>query len=295
MGNACPMIDAVNRTLEAMLQDVPGCPSTLHDAMAYSLLASGKRLRPRLVMLACAAAGGGEEAALPAAAAVEMVHTYSLIHDDLPAMDDDDLRRGRPTCHKEFGEAMAILAGDALLTLAFHTLAKHYPAKTAAGCIVELSAGAGAGGMVGGQVLDVAWENRQDGGIAELEAVHAAKTGALFRACLRIGGWVAYGEHPGGPDSQSMVALEQYGRAFGLMFQITDDLLDVEGDASETGKRVGKDAGRGKLTYPGLLGVDESRRLAQQLCQQAEAAIAAMGDTAERLISLARSVCQRDR
>jgi geranylgeranyl diphosphate synthase, type II len=295
VGYADPMIADVNRTLEEMLHNVPGCPSTLHEAMAYSLLASGKRLRPRLVMLACAAAGGGEEAALPAAAAVEMVHTYSLIHDDLPAMDDDDLRRGRPTCHKKFGEAMAILAGDALLTLSFHTLATHYPAKTAAGCVVELSKGAGAGGMVGGQVLDLAWENRQDGGNVELEAVHAAKTGALYRACLRIGCWVAQGERPGGPDVKVMAALEEYGRAFGLMFQITDDLLDVEGDASAAGKRVGKDAGRGKLTYPGLLGVDESRRLAQQLCQQAESAIAPIGWTAERLADLARSVCNRDR
>ncbi len=295
MTNADPMIEAINRTLKDSLHQVPACPSRLHEAMAYSLLASGKRLRPRLVMLACAAAGGGELTALPAAAAVEMVHTYSLIHDDLPAMDDDDLRRGRPTCHKAFGEALAILAGDALLTLAFHVLAKQYPAKTAAGCIVELSSGAGAGGMVGGQVLDLAWENRQDGGIAELESVHAAKTGALFTACLRIGGWVAQGERRDGPDANALSALDEYGRAFGLMFQITDDLIDVEGDAAVAGKRLGKDAGRGKLTYPGLLGVNESRRLAQQLCQRAEAAIEPLGPPAVRLGELAHSVCQRDR
>jgi geranylgeranyl diphosphate synthase type II len=293
--NADPIIGAVNRTLEELLRNVPGCPSVLHDAMAYSLLAAGKRLRPRLVILACAASGGDESAALPAAAAVEMVHTYSLIHDDLPAMDDDDLRRGRPTCHKAFGEATAILAGDALLTLAFHTLGNKYPAKTAAGCVVELAAGAGANGMVGGQVLDLAWENRQDGGIAELEAIHATKTGALFRACLRMGGWVAQGERPNGPDDKITGAFDEFGRSFGLMFQITDDLLDVEGDALSAGKRVGKDARRGKLTYPGLLGVDESRQLAQQLCQRAVAAVAPLGTQAERLCDLARSVCHRDR
>lgn len=295
MGNANQMIEAIDRTLEGLLAGVAGCPTLLRDAMAHSLMAGGKRLRPRLLMLACGATGGNEAQSLPAAAAVEMVHTYSLIHDDLPAMDDDDLRRGRPTCHKVFGEAMAILAGDGLLTLAFHTLANNYPAKTAASCVVELSTGAGPDGMVAGQALDLAWENRQDGGIAELEAVHRAKTGALFRACLRMGAIVAQAEQPGGPNPMALAALDGYGRAFGLMFQITDDVLDVVGEAKAAGKRVGKDAGRGKLTYPGLLGLDESRRLAQELCQQAETAVASLGPPAEPLVALARSVCQRDR
>src|SRR5262245_17623096 len=229
--------------------------------MAYSLLAPGKRLRPLLVVLACDAAGGDEQRALPAAAAVEMVHTYSLIHDDLPAMDDDDLRRGRQTCHKQFDEALAILVGDALLTLAFQVLAESYPPATAAACCRELAASAGGAGMVGGQVLDLAAEGKtriEDRGSriedrgpgaeglatdsagcdprssvfdprssAALEDIHARKTGALFRACLRLGAWAAQGERPGGPDPALLGALDGYGRCFGLMFQITDDLLDV--------------------------------------------------------------------
>src|SRR5262249_3459207 len=174
-------------------------PPDLVEAMRYSLLAPGKRLRPLLVLLAAEASGGTDEAALPAACAVEMVHTYSLIHDDLPAMDDDDLRRGLPTCHKQFGEALAILAGDALLTLAFEVLAESYPPATAAACCRELAAGAGGAGMVGGQVLDLAAEGKVDGAKHEvqrtessgtleaLQDIHARKTGALFRACLRLG------------------------------------------------------------------------------------------------------------
>ena len=195
--------------------------------MAYSLLALGKRLRPRLTVLACGACGGREADALHAAAAVEMIHTYSLIHDDLPAMDDDDLRRGRPTCHKKFGDAMAILAGDALLTLAFGAIADHYPPEIAKDCCRELARGAGAGGMVGGQVLDLAWENRTNGQLSDLEAVHAAKTGALFCAALKIGGYVA------GAQPAAIANLDRFGRAFGLMFQVTDDLLDVDGDEGQ--------------------------------------------------------------
>ncbi|MBX7104969.1 MAG: polyprenyl synthetase family protein [Gemmataceae bacterium] len=272
--------DAIRHSLEA----AAGAPPRLREAMAYSLLAPGKRLRPRLVVLACVAAGGDPIAGYSAAAAVEMVHTYSLIHDDLPAMDDDDLRRGRPTCHKAFDEATAILAGDALLTLAFQTLTDNYEPDIAAPCCRELAVGAGAAGMVGGQVLDLAWENRQDGGIDELQAVHAGKTGALFRACLRIGGHIARA------DEDAIDALDQYGQAFGLMFQITDDLLDVEGDTAAMGKRAGKDAGRGKLTYPGLLGVEASRARARELCRQAEFALKPFGNAARELIELAHQV-----
>jgi len=210
-------------------------------------------------------------------------------------MDDDDLRRGLPTCHKKFGEALAILAGDGLLTLAFQVLAERYPAATAAGCCRELARGAGAAGMVGGQVLDIGWENRQDGGVADLEAVHAGKTGALFRAALRIGGWVAQGGRVAGPDAGVLDALDAFGGALGLLFQITDDLLDVEGDARAAGKRLGKDAGRGKLTYPGLLGVEASRRRALELCESAEAAVEPLGPAAGPLKDLARTVCRRDR
>src|SRR5262249_49541337 len=240
------------------------------------------------------AAGGTEEGALPAAAAVEMVHTYSLIHDDLPAMDNDDLRRGRPTCHKVYGEALAILAGDALLTGAFEVLAEHYPPATAAPCCRALARGAGAAGMVGGQVADLACE-RQGGDLATLQQVHARKTGALFRACLRLGVLAAQGERPGGPDPDLLERLEGFGRCFGLIFQITDDLIDVEGTAEHTGKRTQKDAGRGQLTYPGLLGADESRRQAGGLAREAERPLAPRGPGGGRLAALLHYTLARDR
>lgn len=274
--------------------------------MRYSLLAPGKRLRPLLVLLAAEACGGTEEAALPAAGAVEMVHAYSLIHDDLPAMDDDDLRRGLPTCHKQFDEATAILAGDALLTLAFQVLAEGYPPATAAACCRELARGAGAAGMVGGQLDDLAWEGRlRIAGEANppaarrdphaLESLHARKTGALFRACLKLGVLSAQGERPGGPEPWLLQIMEDYGRCFGLAFQITDDLLDVEGSTEQTGKRVQKDADRGKLTYPGLLGVAESRRRAERLCREAQEHLAPLGPKGKWLAALAQSILERKR
>src|SRR5262249_1423901 len=162
------------------------------------------------------------------------------VHDDLPAMDDDDLRRGKPTCHKKFGEAVAILAGDALLTLAFQVLAESYPPTTASACVRELARGSGAAGMAGGQVEDRAWGSRRRGALAEFERVHTNKTGALLRACLRVGGCVAQGERPGGPQPAVLTGLDAFGRDFGLAFQITDDLLDVQGRAEQAGKRVGK-------------------------------------------------------
>ena len=279
----------VDAYLPQALDLAAGCPARLREAMAYSLLAPGKRLRPLLVLLAAEAAGGAGERALPAAAAFEMVHTYSLIHDDLPAMDDDDLRRGQPTCHKRFGEATAILAGDALLTLAFQVLAESYPPATAAACCGELARGAGAAGMVGGQVEDLAWEHEPSGQLADLERVHAHKTGALFRACLRVGGHVA------GAGREVLDRLDAFGRAFGLAFQITDDLLDVHGHADQAGKRVGKDAARGKLTYPGLLGAAESRGRAERLCREAQDHLAPLGAGGRRLAALARMLCTRDR
>jgi geranylgeranyl diphosphate synthase type II len=238
--------------------------------------------------------------ALPAACAVEMIHAYSLIHDDLPAMDDDDLRRGQPTCHKQFGEALAILAGDALLTLAFQVLASRYPPATAAACCAELARGAGACGMVGGQVEDLAWEGRENttGAAAELndlEATHARKTGALFRSCLRLGLLAAQGERSGGPDAALEACLDGYGQCFGQAFQITDDLLDVEGTLEKTGKRVHKDAARGKLTYPGFLGNEESRSRAQTLCRQAQARVASLGAAGEKLGALVQLILDRDR
>jgi geranylgeranyl diphosphate synthase type II len=278
--------------LEAALRSAldlkAGCPASLREAMAYSLLAPGKRLRPILVLLATEACGGGN--GWPAACAVEMVHVYSLIHDDLPAMDDDDLRRGQPTCHKKFGEALAILAGDALLTLAFETLAS-YPPSMAGNMIGELARAAGACGMVGGQADDLAWE--QGGGtIDDLEHLHARKTGALFLACLRLGALAATN---GRPDPALWANLDGYGRCFGLAFQITDDLLDVQGHAEQAGKRVHKDAARGKLTYPALIGLEESRYRAESLCRTAADHLRPLGRAGDRLAALLPFILERNR
>jgi geranylgeranyl diphosphate synthase type II len=286
----------IDRHLDELLSRERGGPASLLAAMRYSLLAPGKRLRPALVFMAAQAAAGSDRRALHGACAVEMIHTYSLIHDDLPAMDDDDLRRGLPTCHKKFSEALAILAGDGLLTLAFQVLAEHYPPRTAAGCCLELARGAGCAGMVGGQVDDLAWERaEQPRTLAALEHIHHHKTGALFRACLKLGVWAVQGERSEGPDADLLDRLETYGRCFGLVFQITDDLLDVEGSAADTGKRVQKDAARGKLTYPGLLGASESRRHAAELTRQALSAVEPLGNAAEPLVGLMHFVLSRDR
>jgi geranylgeranyl diphosphate synthase type II len=301
----------VEAYLDGLLRPCAGCPPALLEAMRYSVLAPGKRLRPALVLMAAETSATGGLAGsdpLPAAGAVELVHVYSLIHDDLPAMDDDDLRRGLPTCHKKFGEALAILAGDALLTMAFQVLAESYPPATAAGCCRELARGAGAAGMVGGQVDDLAWEKSSASfsrepkasapaasTLADLENLHARKTGALFRACLRLGVLTAQGDRPQGPDPKLVDRLDAYGRCFGLAFQITDDLLDVEGDAAQTGKRVQKDAAHGKLTYPRLLGRAESRRRAERLYQQAREYLAPLGAAADRLMDLFRFILERDR
>lgn len=282
--------------LRSAVRPQAGLPSSLLEAMRYSLLAPGKRLRPVLTALATEACGGGEP--WPASCAVEMIHAYSLIHDDLPAMDDDDLRRGQPTCHKKFGEALAILAGDALQALAFQTLAEGYPAPTAANCCKELARAAGGAGMVGGQVDDLAWEKSPtaDGSrnVEGLEHLHARKTGALIRASLRLGVLAAYAER-GAPAADLMERFDVYGRCLGLAFQITDDLLDVEGHAEQAGKRVGKDAGRGKLTYPGLLGSAESRRRAARLGEEARDAVASLGQAAGWLMGLVSYVLERDR
>ena len=287
----------VETHLDAVLRPGPGLPASLLDAMRYCVLAPGKRLRPMLVLMAVEACGGQEAQAWPAACAVELIHAYSLIHDDLPAMDDDDLRRGLPTCHKKFGEALAILAGDALQALAFEVLADGYPAVTAAACCKELARGAGAAGMVGGQVDDLAWESGQPGerSLAGLEQLHLRKTGALFRASLRMGVVAAYANETTTLDAGLMERFDAYGRCLGLAFQITDDLLDVEGDPGQTGKRVGKDAARSKLTYPGFLGVAESRQRAERLCREAREHLQHYGAAAERLLALVSFVLERDR
>jgi geranylgeranyl diphosphate synthase type II len=217
-----------------------------------------------------------------------MVHSYSLIHDDLPAMDDDDLRRGLPTCHKKFGEATAILAGDALLTLAFEVLARDIrPPEVAVACALVLARAAGACELVGGQADDLAGES-QAGGLARLEAIHRRKTGALFLAALEMGGRVA------GADATQLTALNEYGKRVGLAFQITDDLLDVRGNSQAMGKRAGKDSDRGKLTFPGLLGIDESVRRAETLLSEACLALTPFGSRAGSLAALAGYVLERN-
>ncbi|MBI3864116.1 MAG: polyprenyl synthetase family protein [Planctomycetia bacterium] len=281
--------ERVNARLDKYVEQAPGVPPRLRDAMAYSLLAGGKRLRPILVLLSCEACGGQAESALPAACAIEMVHTYSLIHDDLPAMDNDDLRRGRPTNHVVFGEALAILAGDGLLTLAFQVLASDIsPPETAAACCADLAHAAGMAGMVGGQVADLEAEGRAVSTIDELEGIHRRKTGALLASALTLGARVA------GAGNDDLHRLASFGRSLGLAFQITDDLLDVCGTSQNMGKAVNKDASRGKLTYPSLLGEDASLLRAQ--CQIAEASkwIESFGERGRRLEALAQFVLERD-
>ena len=279
----------VNARLEKYVEQAPGVPPRLQEAMSYSLAAGGKRLRPILVLLSCEACGGDVEAALPAACAIEMVHTYSLIHADLPAMDNDDLRRGRPTNHIVFGEALAILAGDGLLTLAFEALASDVsPPETAAACCADLARAAGMAGMVGGQVADLEAEGRSVSSLDELEGIHRRKTGALLASALTMGARI------GGAGNEDLHRMASFGRCLGLAFQITDDLLDVCGTVQTLGKAVQKDASRGKLTYPSLLGEEASLLRAQ--CQIAEACkwIEPFGERGRRLESLAHFVLERD-
>ncbi len=279
--------DEVNAALASYTQYDADTPPHLADAIRHSLLAPGKRLRPLLVLMACQACGYDHRAALPAACAVEMIHTYSLIHDDLPAMDDDDLRRGRPSCHAAFGEATAILAGDALLAQAFELLVTDTsPPDLAASCCGELARAAGPSNLVGGQEDDLAAQFT-DLGYDQLQRIHRRKTGAMIRVSLRLGGIVARAE-----DSRLM-ALDAYGERIGLAFQIVDDLLDLEGTAESLGKRTGKDDGRGKLTFPAVLGKEESRRRAEELVAAAIDAIQPLGPPAEPLAALARYVLER--
>jgi geranylgeranyl diphosphate synthase, type II len=293
---ALHVLPKIEAALVACTQFPGDCPRGLAEAIRYSLLAPAKRLRPQLVLMAAEACGGQIADAMPAACAVEMIHTYSLIHDDLPAMDDDDLRRGRPTNHKVFGEGLAILAGDALLTLAFEVLARDVrPAAVAAACCAALGEAAGATALVGGQADDLAGGGQVEGvsgaqrNLEILESIHRRKTGAMFLVSLRLGGLTARAA-----DWQ-MRALEEYGWRMGLAFQIVDDLLDVGGDEAALGKRVGKDADRGKLTFPGLLGVAESRARAERLIGEACQALEPLGTPAEGLAALARFVLERDR
>lgn len=266
-------------------------PGRLHQSMRYSVFAGGKRIRPVLMMAACEAVGGSLELVVPAACAMEMIHSYSLIHDDLPAMDDDDFRRGRPTNHKVFGEALAILAGDALLTQAFVLLGDR---QVFAGTTPEVqlqvlrlvAEASGSFGMVGGQVIDMESEGRTID-LPTLEYIHTHKTGALILAALRAGGLL------GGADTAGMQALERYGAAAGLAFQVADDILDVVGEQAVLGKDVGSDQARGKATFPALLGLEESRRRARELRDLAVTALEPLGPSAEPLRAIAHFIVDR--
>ncbi len=280
----------VETFLDQVLPPVAGHLPRLAEAMRYSALGGGKRLRPALVFAAAEACGHDRGLALPAAAAVEMIHTYSLIHDDLPAMDDDDLRRGRPTSHKVFGEALAILAGDALLTQAFEVLAaaEGIAPSRRVEIVREIAAAGGPAGLVGGQVADLEGEGR-DLALPDLEFIHARKTGALILASVRAGALAA------GADAGQIAALSDYARRIGLGFQIIDDLLDIEGDPAATGKGTGRDSTRRKATFPAVFGIEASRQRAEELIAEALAAIAAFGAEAEPLRNLARFVGRRKR
>jgi geranylgeranyl diphosphate synthase type II len=278
----------VEEALAARVKAADGAASRLFEAMRYSLLATGKRLRPVLTLAACEAVGGRPEQALNFACAVEMIHTYSLIHDDLPCMDDDDLRRGRPTNHKVYGEALATLAGDGLLTDAFRVVAdgNGAPPAVIVAAIAELAEAAGSAGMVGGQVIDLLGEG-QTLNLQELELLHGKKTGALFIAA------VCGGARLGGASARQLTALREYARALGLAFQVADDLLDVEALSADIGKRTGKDEGRGKATYPSLIGVERSREFARELARRADAALADFDAKADPLRAIAAFTVER--
>ncbi|WP_321532052.1 farnesyl diphosphate synthase [uncultured Desulfuromonas sp.] len=267
-------------------------PTQLHEAMHYSVFAGGKRLRPILMMAACEAVGGDVESVLPAACAMEMIHTYSLIHDDLPAMDDDDLRRGQPTNHKVFGEATAILAGDALLTEAFVVLSASSQAaqindRTRREVIQLIARAAGAAGMVGGQIVDMEAEGMDQPDLATVDYIHAHKTGALILASIRAGALL------GGADTEHYEALSRFGKLAGLAFQIADDILDITGDQEQLGKDIGSDQERGKATYPAVLGLSESIRRTTELHQQALKALEPLGDAAEPLRQISHYIIHR--
>ncbi len=273
--------------LERLLSPEGNVTGVLKETVHYAALAPGKRIRPYLVVRCCELAGGSTDAAWPAAAAVECVHAFSLIHDDLPAMDNDDVRRGRPTCHKAFGEAAAILAGDALVVLAFEFLARSYPAGTAVQMVVELAQAAGWCGMIGGQAADIAGENQPPA--RELaDFIHGRKTAALFRASCRIGVQVA------GGDTLQLEPLGLFGESLGRAFQIADDLLDVTGAADTVGKKTDKDATTGKQTYPRCVGMEQSRVAAAEAMLAAKAAVEPFGSRADDLRELAGFVASRN-
>jgi len=278
--------------LDQLLPPPDSYPPLLTEAMRYSVFAGGKRLRPILTLAAAEAVGGDPEMVLPAAGALEYIHTYSMIHDDLPAMDDDDYRRGKLTSHKVYGEAMAILAGDALLTHAFEVLngpplTERFPAALLQQVSYRVARASGSFGMIGGQVMDIASEGQQVP-LEVLEYIHRHKTAALITVAVTMGGLL------GGGTPAQVQALEYYGHSVGWAYQIADDVLDVEGETARLGKQVGRDAELEKVTYPALLGVAASRQRALELMQQGIGSLAEFGPGAEPLRQIAAYIVSRD-
>jgi geranylgeranyl diphosphate synthase type II len=285
----CARIDSA---LDLYLPRETELPHSVHKAMRYSVFAGGKRVRPILMLAACQAVGGDTGRAIPAACAMEMIHTYSLIHDDLPAMDDDDFRRGNPTSHKVFGEAIAILAGDALLTEAFKLtsdprFAGDCEATVQLAVIHEIAASAGSYGMVGGQVVDMESEGKPDIDLPTVQYIHTHKTGALIKASVVAGALL------GGADEKSLSAITRYGEAAGLAFQIADDILDIEGTTEEIGKDAGSDQARGKATYPAVIGLADARVEARNMMDEAMRALEIFGAEADPLREIAAYIVNR--
>lgn len=283
--------EIVDKSLEKLVPPAKAFPPSVHEAMRYSLFAGGKRVRPILAIAAAESLGAKTADLLPIAGALELLHTYSLIHDDLPAMDDDDFRRGRATCHKVYGEAIAILAGDGLLNMAFEVLSdprrlKAVPAQRLIAIIKEVSTATGVFGMVGGQAVDIESEGK-DVDFPTLEYIHTHKTGALIRASVRVGALYAKaGKRP-------FAALTHYGEMVGLAFQIADDILDITGSREEIGKDVGSDLKKGKNTFPGFYGLEESRRRAAEVAEKAVDALRGFGRAADPLRELAKYIVNR--
>lgn len=280
-------MDFLTKINEALEQYLPQSDDIVSEAMKYSVRNGGKRIRPVLTLEFCKACGAEPEKALPFACAVEMIHTYSLIHDDLPCMDDDDYRRGKPSCHIAYGEANALLAGDALLTLAFETVVKaDVPAENVVRAVKELSYSAGILGMVGGQVLDLQNENKSLTR-SELEQIHNLKTGELIRVACVLGCIAA------GADEEKIKAAEAYAKGIGLTFQIVDDILDVTSDAETLGKPIGSDAENQKTTYVSLLGIEKSKEVAAELTKKAKEVLAVYDENTEALSELADNLLIR--
>jgi geranylgeranyl diphosphate synthase type II len=278
--------DFTDRKLDEYIPKESDAPQTLHKAMRYSIFAGGKRLRPALVLAAAEAVGGTFEDAAPVACALEMIHTYSLIHDDLPAMDNDDLRRGRPTNHKVFGDAMAILAGDGLLTLAFETLTRCPKVQTIPAVLGSVARGAGCQGMVGGQVLDIEGEGKP-ANLSSVKAIHQWKTAALIAASCEAGALAA------GANLTEAEKMRSFGIKIGLAFQILDDILDCTSSPEQLGKTPGKDQRAGKATYPSIMGLEKAQAEAEGLIKAAELELAAFGSKGCTLRELARFVVER--